>query len=68
MKVLSFGEMRLRHFMVLGVLGLAFLMSGCALLQMPFQLVGGLLRVVGTVVKGAFDLAKRLPMPPPGVF
>ena len=36
-------------------------LTGCALLQLPFQVAGG-------VANGLINLAKHIPMPPPGVF
>ncbi len=38
--------------------------SGCALLQLPFQLVGGLFDLAGQ----ALQVADSLPKPPPWVF
>lgn len=39
-------------------------LSGCALLGLPFQMVGGLFDLVGKVV----GIASKVPLPPPGVF
>jgi len=38
--------------------------SGCALLQLPFKILGTIMEVAGQ----AFKLADKLPTPPPGVF
>jgi len=42
---------------VVVILVLSVSLSGCALINIPFQLMGGLLKIIS-----------KLPMPPPGVF
>jgi len=39
-------------------------LSGCALLQIPFTMAGGALKLVGKVLQ----VVDQLPKPPPGVF
>lgn len=56
-----------KQLIVVGIL-MCFLLNGCALLNVPLQMIGGTLTAVGGILKGAFELAKKLPMPPPGVF
>ncbi|MBP6343496.1 MAG: hypothetical protein KA403_06165 [Candidatus Omnitrophica bacterium] len=46
-----------RWFMLCLMLLLCFSLSGCALLKMPFQLLGQL-----------FGIAQKVPTPPPWVF
>lgn len=43
---------------------ICFSLSGCAILSIPLKLVGAAMGLAGK----AMDLAKELPMPPPGVF
>ncbi len=40
------------------------LLSGCSLLQIPGQLIGGTFDILGKLL----GLASKLPMPPPGIF
>ncbi|MFH1771685.1 MAG: hypothetical protein ABH872_02620 [Candidatus Omnitrophota bacterium] len=44
------------------------LSSGCALLRLPVQIVGGTLNGVGKIVGGALKIIDKLPKPPPWVF
>jgi hypothetical protein len=39
-------------------------LSGCALLALPGQIIGGIFGLLGQ----AFKVAEGLPKPPPGVF
>jgi len=43
-------------------------LNGCAILTLPGKVVSGTLKVLGNIVGAAFDLIKRAPKPPPGVF
>ncbi|MFA4888664.1 MAG: hypothetical protein WC628_03700 [Candidatus Omnitrophota bacterium] len=45
-----------------------FLVSGCATLAAPFQLAGGILDILGSVVGSALNIAKDVPLPPPWLF
>jgi hypothetical protein len=51
------------HLLIL-VSFLCITLSGCALLQVPGQLIGGTFSLLGKVL----DIAKAMPKPPPGVF
>ena len=50
----------------LGALLVVFVLtqSGCAILKVPFTLVGGVFKLVGKVLQ----VVDKLPKPPPGVF
>jgi hypothetical protein len=43
---------------------LVMTLSGCALLALPGQIIGGVFSLLGQ----AFKVAEGLPKPPPGVF
>ena len=47
-----------------GLLMICLTFSGCELLMLPFQIVGGIFDLLGK----ALMVADSLPKPPPGVF
>jgi hypothetical protein len=46
------------------ILLIVFFANGCAILQIPGQIIGGVFQLVGK----ALDIVARMPKPPPGVF
>ena len=66
MKTLSFSTKRVIIMCIM--VGFCFFLSGCAVLNIPAQIVGGTFKVIGSIAQGLFDLIKKLPKPPPGVF
>jgi hypothetical protein len=53
-----------KQLFILFLLLTMFIHSGCALLQVPFTLVGGTFKLVGKLLQ----MVDKLPKPPPGVF
>lgn len=53
-----------RLLLIILLCSVAFVLSGCTLLQIPGQLIGGTFSLLGKLL----DIAKQLPKPPPGVF
>ena len=51
-----------------GVILVCIFLNGCAVLALPAKVISGALKVLGNIVGAAFDLIKRSPKPPPGVF
>jgi len=50
---------------ICGILMCIFL-SGCAILKLPGQIIGGTFSILGKIVEGAVELIKRSPAPPLG--
>ncbi len=50
------------------VLVLCLSLSGCALLTMPFQLLGGIFGGIFNLLGKALSVADSMPKPPPWVF
>jgi len=46
-----------KRFYLGALVALCLFFSGCALLKLPFQIMGGV-----------WEILKKMPMPPPGVF
>ncbi|OGX35616.1 MAG: hypothetical protein A3C36_01005 [Omnitrophica WOR_2 bacterium RIFCSPHIGHO2_02_FULL_52_10] len=56
----TFKKQLLILLLVLGTM----MQSGCALIQLPFTVVGGVFKLVGKLLQ----VVDKLPKPPPGVF
>ena len=49
-------------------IGILFLVNGCAVLNIPFKIAGGVTGGVLSVIKTVVSIANKFPKPPPGVF
>ncbi len=57
--------MNKKQLIVIFIILMCMFLNGCAVLRLPFQIVGGTLNILGKVVRGAVKLIKRSPKPPP---
>ena len=56
--------MKKKSLVFICVLVICLVINGCSVLSLPFQIVGSVFELIGKVL----DVAKKVPMPPPGVF
>jgi len=57
-----------KNFKIIILLVSVLFLEGCFLIQLPFQLVGGVFKTTFGIIGGMLNLLGRIPLPPPGVF
>jgi len=57
-----------KNFKIIVLLVSVLFLEGCFLIQLPFQLVGGVFKTIFGIIEGALNLLGKIPLPPPGVF
>ena len=60
--------MNKKQLILASIVLICIFLSGCAILQLPGKVVGGTLKTAWNIAGGVFNLLKKMPKPPPGVF
>ncbi len=59
--------MNKKQLIITSLIIICLFLNGCALLQLPGKLIDGTFGMVNALLRGAVELLKRAPSPPPGV-